>query len=161
MTRADVVNEALIRRLCAQYGPLGVDVHAHLANVVEMVHRLDGQVENPAGLLVSWCQRDADSRAGRRAAREQDRDRYAVLMVELLGWVATERPSPRVVARVMRQAMQEAYPALNPRTIVRLRSMRAWPSRAPKDSPAQKRDAATMAGAPEESTGRSHAGSHA
>lgn len=164
MTRArsEVLSESLIHRLEAQFRPLGVDVHAHVANVLEWCHRAPEEVENPPGVLVDWCQRDADAQAAKRAARERDLDRYAVLMVELLAWIVAERPSPRVVARVMRQAKFDGYPALNPRTIVRLRAMRDWSAPVQPNSPAESnRAAATMAGALEESTGRSHAGSHA
>lgn len=164
MTRArgEVLSESLIRRLEAQFRPLGVDVHAHVANVTEWCHRAPEEVENPPGVLVDWCQRDADALAAKRAERERDVDRYAVLMVELLAWVVTERPTPREVARVLRQSKLDGYPGLNPRTIVRLRSMRDWAAPVIPNTPAQtNRAAATMAGVLEDTTGRLHAGSHA
>jgi hypothetical protein len=123
MTHANDIAESLVRRLQAQHGPLGVDVHLHLANVREMCERLPGQVKNPAGLLVDWCQREADARQAGRAARDRDRERYAELQVEVYRAVAAGRFTPRVLARVLTQASREGYPALNPRCIELLRSM--------------------------------------
>jgi len=130
MNHADLIPESLIRRLNAQLGPLGVDVQLHVANVLEMAQRLPGMVENPAGLLVTWCQREADARQAQNAARERDRERYAELQVELYRWVMETRPHPRLLARVLDQASREGYPALNRRTIEKLRALGArWPAR--------------------------------
>jgi hypothetical protein len=134
MSRADVLSESLIHRLEAQLGPLGVDVRIHAANVREMVERLPDQVENPAGLLVSWCQRDADARRSAHAKRERDQERYAELMVDLYAWIAAAGPGPRIVARVLDQASREGYPALNRRTIEKLRALGShWPAPAGHD----------------------------
>jgi len=128
MNHADLIPESLIRRLNAQLGPLGVDVQLHVANVLEMAQRLPGMVENPAGLLVTWCQREADARQAQNAARERDRERYAELQIELYRWVMEARPHPRLLARVLDQASREGYPALNRRTIEKLRALGArWP----------------------------------
>jgi hypothetical protein len=123
MSRATLIADSLVRRLEAQLAHLGVDVRLHLANVLEMCERLPGQVENPPGLLVTWCSREADARRARAAARAQDRDRYAELQVEVYRAIAFRRFTPRELARVLLQATREGYPALNPRTIEMLRSM--------------------------------------
>ena len=159
MTHAETISESLIRRLRAQYGPKGVDVTVHLANVLEMVHRLGSEVENPAGLLVSWCQAEADELRRVRAAREADREKYADLLVQLFAWVATERPTPRALARVLQQAMHEQYPALNPNTIAKLRALRDWDAAAEVTIPATKASATKAHGTEQEHTGRQHAGS--
>jgi len=123
MSHATVIAESLVRRMSAQMGPLGVDVHLHLANVLEMVGRLPGQVDNPSGLFVTWCQREADAHQARRAAAAADRERYAELQVEVYRAIALGRFGPRELARVLTQATREGYPAINPRTIDLLRSM--------------------------------------
>jgi hypothetical protein len=131
MSHAELIPESLVRRLSAQLGPLGVDVQLHVANVLEMAQRLPGMVENPAGLLVTWCQREADARQAQNAARERDRERYAELQIDLYRWVMETRPGPRLLARVLDQASREGYPALNRRTIERLRAMGVrWPAAA-------------------------------
>ena len=123
MSHATVIAESMVRRLEAQHGPLGVDVRLHLANVLEMVERLPGKVENPAGLLVTWCQREADARQAQRAKQGHDTLRYALLQVEVYRELTRGRFTPRTLARVLTQASREGYPGLNPRTIDMLRAM--------------------------------------
>jgi len=123
MSRATVIAESLVRRLEAQLAPLGVDVRLHLANVREMCERLPGQVENPPGLLVAWCTREAEAHQARWAAAAKDRERYAELQVEVYRALAHGRFTPRELARVLTQASRESYPALNPRCIEMLRAM--------------------------------------
>ena len=135
MSHAELIPQSLVRRLSAQLGPLGVDVPMHVANVLEMAQRLPGLVENPAGLLVTWCQREADARQAQNAARERDREKYAELQVEIYRWVMETRPGPRLLARVLDQASREGYPALNRRTIEQLRALGArWPAPAHQDA---------------------------
>ena len=104
MSHADGIAESLVRRLHAQHGPLGVDVHLHVANVREMCERLPGKIDNPSGLLVTWCQREADRRqAGRVAASRAaagDRERYAGLQVEIYRAVAARTWQLRVQTQV-------------------------------------------------------------
>lgn len=129
MSHADLIPEGLIRRVAAQLGPLGVDVRLHAANVQEMVERQPGLVENPAGLFVTWCQREADAHQARTAAATRDRERYAELQVGIFAWVASGGVGPRLLARVLEQASREGYPALNRRTIEKLRALGAhWPA---------------------------------
>ena len=123
MTHAKPIADTLVHRLEAQHGPLGVDVRLHLANVLEMVERLLGQVENPAGLLVTWCQREAYARQAQRAKAAHDATRYAVLQVEVYRELVRGTFTPRTLARVLTQASREGYPALNRRTIDMLRAM--------------------------------------
>lgn len=123
MSHACTITDSLVRRLRAQLGPLGVDVHVHLANVREMCERQPGMVENPAGLLISWCHRDADAQRKRNAAAAQEHERYARLLVAVYCEVATGRFTPRQLARVLWQAQREGYPQLNPKTIELLRAM--------------------------------------
>jgi hypothetical protein len=123
MSHATPIADSLVRRMHAQLAPLGVDVYLHRANVLEMCERLPGQVENPPGLFVSWCQREADARRAGQAAAEKDRWRYGELQVEVYRAIAERRWTPRDLARVLTQASRESYPALNPRTIEMLRSM--------------------------------------
>jgi hypothetical protein len=123
MSHATGIAESLVRRLEVQLGSLGVDVRLHLANVREMCERLPGQVENPSGLLVTWCTREAEAHQVRHAAAARDRERYAELQVEIYRALARGRFTPRELARVLTQASRESYPALNPRCIEMLRSM--------------------------------------
>jgi hypothetical protein len=121
--QATGIAHSLVQRLEAQLGPLGVDVRLHLANVAEMCERNPGLVENPAGLFVTWCQREADAHQARAAAAANDRERYAHLQVAVYAEVASGRFTPRELARVLTQASREGFPALNRRTIELLRAM--------------------------------------
>jgi hypothetical protein len=123
MSHADPLPEGLIRRLCAQLEPLGVDVRMHVANVREMCARLPGTVENPPGLLVDWCNREAQARRAQAAALERDRAKYAALQVDAFRWVAQGDVTPRELAKVLDEASRQGYPALNRRTIELLRAM--------------------------------------
>lgn len=129
MTRATVIADSLLHRLEAQMAPLGVDVRLHLANVLEMVERLPGHVENPPGLLVDWCNREAQARQAVRARSAADQERYAELQVELYIAVSAGCFTPRELARVLLQCAREQYPALNPKTIEKLRALGGrWPA---------------------------------
>ena len=131
MSHAELIAESLVQRMAAQLGPLGVDVRLHAANVREMAERMPGLVENPAGLFVTWCQREADAHQARHAAGERDRERYAELQVQILAWVAGGGVGPRLLARVLEQLAREGYPALNRRTVEKLRALGPrWPASA-------------------------------
>jgi hypothetical protein len=123
MNDASRIPETLVRRLEAQHGPLGVDVRMHLANVVEMNSRIPGGLDNPPGLLVTWCQREAEALAGRRAKQETERERYAELQGGLYAEISARQLKPREVARILDEASRCGFPAISRRTIDRLRAM--------------------------------------
>jgi len=123
MSHAAHIEDSLVRRLCAQLGYLGVDVHVHLANVREMCERNPGMVENPSGLLISWCHREAEAQRRKQSAAAKQHERYARLLVAIYCEVASGRFTPRELARVLSQAQREGYSQLNPHTIELLRAM--------------------------------------
>jgi hypothetical protein len=134
MSHAELIPESVIQRMAVQLAHLGVDVRVHAANVREWCERQPGLVENPVGLFVTWCQCEADHRRERAAAAARDRDRYAELQVQVFAWIAGGGVGPRLLARVLDQASREGYPALNPRTIEKLRALGPrWPELARAD----------------------------